>query len=126
MAEKYEDMLKADLIRLCYEKDEEIATLRQQIEELKTAKEEAEQAELMVGILFSEDEVKSRLQKEIEALSEQKSRIQARIREVQNSGVLTDFEKNKLVVEYNKQVSSIDEVIQEITSILNNLEGGRE
>ncbi len=128
----YEKMLKEDLIRLCYEKDEQIASLQAQVnekdeqiaslqaqlQEYSTVKQELENMKTLVNTLFSKEEIKFRLNEKISILEEQKQNIKQRIKEIQNTINLTDSEKTKLVAGYNKQIAQIDDEITKLRIIL--------
>ncbi len=114
---KYEDMLKAELIQLCYEKDEQISALQAQVQELSTAKQEAEQAQLLVSLLFDEATIVQRLNEQIQARQKAIEEINKRIAELQNAP-LREVERNKLIADYNSQVVQLQEEIKSISELL--------
>ena len=114
---KYEDMLKAELIQLCYEKDEQISALQAQVQELSNAKQEAEQARLMVSLLFDEATIVQRLNEQIQARQKAIEEINRRIAELQ-SAPLRENERNKLIADYNAQVAQLQEDIKSISELL--------
>ncbi len=114
---KYEDMLKAELIQLCYEKDEQISALQAQVQELSTAKQEAEQARLMVSLLFDEATMVQRLNEQIQARQKAIEEINRRIAELQNAP-LRENERNKLIADYNSQITQLQEEIKSISELL--------
>lgn len=114
---KYEDMLKAELIQLCYEKDEQISALQAQVQELSNAKQEAEQARLMVSLLFDEATIVQRLNEQIQARQKAIEEINRRIAELQ-SAPLRENERNRLIADYNAQVAQLQEEIKSISELL--------
>ncbi len=114
---KYEDMLKAELIQLCYEKDEQISALQAQVQELSNAKQEAEQARLMVSLLFDEVTIVQRLNEQIQARQKAIEEINRRIAELQ-SAPLRENERNRLIADYNAQVAQLQEEIKSISELL--------
>ncbi len=123
---KYDNMVKADLIQACKDKDKQISALQTRLKELSNAKQEAEQANLMVSALFDESVIKQRLGDMIAAKQKEINEITQRIAELQTAP-LRDSERTRLITAYNSQKAEVETFIADISASLEKYEniGGK-
>lgn len=118
---KYEDMVKADLVQACKDKDKQISALQLQLKGLSNAKQEAEQANLMVSALFDESVIKQRLGDMIAEKQKEITKITERIAELQTAP-LRDAERTRLITAYNSQKAEVETFIADISASLEKYE----